>query len=63
METTMTTPEQLFTAKKMRMIYTYHPNAFNLTQKQLDNLLKTPIVKLEKKLEQIANKHIMSIIK
>jgi replication initiation and membrane attachment protein DnaB len=58
MEINTTTPEQVITSKKMKMIYGY-VFSYTLNQKQLDDLLKTPLVKLEVKLEKMEMKYLM----
>lgn len=62
MENNTTTPEQVITAKKMKMIYGY-VFSNNLNQKQLDALLKTPLVKLEAKLEKMEMKYLMDTLR
>lgn len=66
MNTDFTTQDlqNYITGKKMKMIYTYLPSHyyFDMTQKQLDSLLKLSIPKLEKKLETITNKLTMDIL-
>lgn len=59
MNSDLSTPEQVITAKKMKMIYGYVVSN-TLTQKQLDSLLKTPLVKLEDKMEKMEMKYIMN---
>lgn len=62
MEINTTTPEEVITAKKMKMIYGYvFSNTLN--QKQLDALLKTPLVKLEAKLEKLEMKYLMDSLR
>ena len=62
MENNNTTPEQVMTSKKMKMIYGYlFSNSLN--QKQLDTLLKTPLVKLEDKLEKLELKYLMDSLR
>ena len=56
------TPEEVITSKKMKMIYSYvFSNTLN--QKQLDALLKTPLVKLEAKLEKMEMKYLMNTLR
>ena len=62
MENITTTPEEVITAKKMKMIYGYvFSNTLN--QKQLNTLLKTPLVKLEVKLEKMEMKYLMDTLR
>ena len=62
MEINTTTPEEVITAKKMKMIYSY-VFSNKLNQKQLDALLKTPLVKLEAKLEKLEMKYLMNSLR
>jgi hypothetical protein len=62
MEINTTTPEEVITAKKMKMIYGY-VFSNTLTQKQLDKLLLTPLVKLEAKLEKMEMKYLMDSLR
>lgn len=62
MENTITTPQEVITAKKMKMIFGYvFSNTLN--QKQLNTLLKTPLVKLEDKLEKMEMKYLMDSLR
>ena len=62
MENNTLTPEEVITCKKMKMIYGYvFSNTLN--QKQLDGLLKTPLVKLEAKLEKMEMKYLMDSLR
>lgn len=62
MENNTQTPEEVITSKKMKMIYGYvFSNTLN--QKQLNTLLKTPLVKLEAKLEKLEMKYIMNSLR
>jgi len=62
MENETQTPQEVITSKKMRMIYSYvFSNTLN--QKQLDDLLKTSLVKLEAKLEKMEMKYIMDTLR
>jgi hypothetical protein len=62
MENSRTIPEEVIIAKKMKMIYGYvFSNTLN--QKQLDTLLKTPLVKLESKLEKMEMKYLMDSLR
>lgn len=62
MEINTTTPEQVITSKKMRMIYGY-VFSNTITQRQLDALLKTPLVKLEAKCEKMEMKYLMDSLR
>ena len=62
MENITQTPEEVITSKKMKMIFGYvFSNTLN--QKQLDTLLKTPLVKLESKLEKMEMKYLMDTLR
>lgn len=62
MENNTLTPQEVITSKKMKMIYGYvFSNTLN--QKQLDGLLKTPLVKLEGKLEKMEMKYLMDSLR
>ncbi len=62
MENNETTPQEIITAKKMKMIYGYvFSNTLN--QRQLNTLLKTPLVKLEAKLEKMEIKYMMDTLR
>ena len=62
MENNTQTPEEVITSKKMKMIYGYvFSNTLN--QRQLNTLLKTPLVKLEAKLEKLEMKYIMDSLR
>jgi hypothetical protein len=64
MENTMELQE-IITAKKMKMIFSILPESYTngLTQKKLDTLLKTPLVKLETKLEKLTVKLMMDALR
>lgn len=55
MENNTITPEEIITSKKMKMIYSILPEQYtnSMTQGELNKLLKTPLVKLEKKLDDM----------
>lgn len=62
MENNTVTPKEVITSKKMKMIYGYLFSN-TLSQKQLNTLLKTPLEKLETKLEKIEMKYLMDSLR